>query len=543
MDRLGQTFKNNARLMKSRVTRYSVFGVIIAVAALIIANIISSYFHYGEITLDTLVRAQKENFTLWFLDAMPFVFAFWGQHSSSMMAYEASSMVLDQTAELRDMTVALEHKAAHEATHDSVTDLPNRILLIDRLEQSIHSALRQKTILGLCILTIENYKEINETLGPYRGDRSIKKVATRLKGVIRKSDTLARMGGDEFAILLQGVAGQNDIVQIVEKTSTIFDDHFSVEGMMLDIRARIGIAVFPEHGKDVDTIIQRASVALQAAKKTSKRFIVYNPNLDKHSPHPLTLMGELRQGIENSELVLHFQPKVDLHSRSITGVEALVRWNHPTHGFMPPDEFIPMAERTGMVKPVTSWVLNRALSQIEKWHQMNHKLSIAVNLSPAAFLDTELPDLIIGMLSQFEVPAECLILEITEGCMIKDPVLALEILTRLTDRGIKISIDDFGTGYCSLAYLKELPASEIKIDKSFVRDMLWNESDAVIVKSIIDLGHNLSLNVVAEGVEDLKTASRLKKLGCDVLQGFHFSKPLNDEHFLNLILKAKKGNA
>ncbi|THB74800.1 MAG: bifunctional diguanylate cyclase/phosphodiesterase [Desulfobacteraceae bacterium] len=540
MDRLGQTFKNNVRLMKSRVTKYAVIGVVIAFAAIILATILSSYFQYGAVTLENIARAQKENVTLWVLDAMPFIFAFWGQYSSSIMAYEASSLVLDQTAELRDMTVALEYKAAHEATHDAVTDLPNRVLLIDRTEQAIHAALRQKSVLGLCILNIENFKEVHDTLGHYSGDRLIKQVATRLQGVVRKSDTLARIGTDEFAILLQEVANLQNITGIIDKTKNVFNEPFSVEGLVLDIRTRIGISIFPEHGKDVDTIFQRANLALLAAKQAGKQSVIYSPNLDKNSPHRLTLMGELRQGIENNELVLHYQPKVDLHTRKITGVEALVRWNHPEHGFMPPDEFIPMAERTGMIKPLSEWVLNHALHQCEQWHRSGHKFSIAVNISPTTFLDTELPDLIIGMLSRYDLPSDHLTIEITEGSMIKDPDLAMEILTRLADQGIRISIDDFGTGYSSLAYLKKLPVSEIKIDKSFVTEMLQNENDAVIVKSIIDLGHNLSLNVVAEGVEDQKTASRLKKLGCDVLQGFHFSRPMNNDEFLKRILNQKR---
>ncbi len=541
MDRLSQTFNNNVKIMKSRVTRHAIYGVSIAVIALIVATLLSSYFQFGEITLTTIFKAQKSNVTLWFLDAMPFIFAFWGQYTSHVMAYEASAMVLDQTADLRNQTVVLEHKAAHDATHDNITDLPNRILLMDRLEQAIQAGLRQQTTLALLIFNITNFKEINDTLGHYNGDRLLKQVVSRLQSAARKSDTLSRIDGKEFAILLPVIQKNEDITLFIKKIQTIFTEPFSIDKLTFEIQTSIGAAIFPEHGKDVDTIMQRANVALFAAKQRNQQYTIYSSDLDKQSPHRITMMGELRQAIENDELVLYYQPKIDLHTRRISGVEALVRWQHPEHGFLLPDEFIPMAERTGLIKLLSIWVLKQALSQAEKWHGQNLKLNIAINLSPTTFLDSDLPDLIIGMLALYDIPAEYIILEITEGSMIKDPDLAMEILNRLTSRGIKISIDDFGTGYSSLAYLKKLPVNEIKIDKSFVSDMLKNDNDAVIVKSIIDLGHNLSLNVVAEGVEDKKTVARLKSLGCDVLQGYYFSKALSNKDFLNWLRKKKSG--
>lgn len=266
MDRLGQVLNKNVKIMKSRVTKYAVYGVVIAFAAIILATLLSCYFQFQEISLANLIEAQKTNVTLWFLDAMPFIFAFWGQYTSSIMAYEASTMVLDQTADLRNQTVALEYKAAHEATHDAVTDLPNRVLLLDRLEQAVQSALRQESILALLILDIDNFKEINDTLGHYSGDRLLKQVVSRLQGVVRKSDTLARIGGDDFAILLPVVTKSKDIIQFIGKMQKVFIDPFSIEGLKLEVQASIGVAMFPEHGKEVDTLMQRANVALYAAQ-------------------------------------------------------------------------------------------------------------------------------------------------------------------------------------------------------------------------------------------------------------------------------------
>ncbi len=539
MDRLSQTFNNNAQIMKSKVTTHAIYGVTIAVLSIIAATLLASYFQFGKVTLATIIDVQKTNVTLWFLDAMPFIFAFWGQYTSHIMAYEASSMVMDQTAELRDQTVVLEHKAAHDATHDKVTNLPNRILLMDRLEQAIKTGLRQQTTLALLIFNITNFKEIKDTLGYFNSDRLLQQIVLRLEGATRKSDTLSRIDGKEFAILLPVIQKNEDLVLFIEKILNTFIEPFSIDKLTFEIQTSIGAAIFPEHGNDTDTLMQRANVALFAAKQKNKQYIIYSSNLDKNSPHRLTMMGELRQAITNDDLVLYYQPKIDLHTRRISGVEALVRWQHPEHGFLPPDEFIPMAERTGLIRLLSIWVLKKALSQAEMLHKKNIKLSIAINLSPSTFLDSDLPDLIIGMLSLYKVPAEYIILEITESSMIKDPDLAMEILNRLTKRGLKISIDDFGTGYSSLAYLKKLPVSEIKIDKSFVTDMLKSDNDAVIVKSIIDLGHNLSLNVVAEGVEDKETVESLKSLGCDVLQGFYFSEPLSSKDFLEWLPKKK----
>ncbi|MBI5559053.1 MAG: EAL domain-containing protein [Deltaproteobacteria bacterium] len=532
MERLGQSLKSNVHIMKARVTKYAVYGVIIAFMAILAATLLNSYLQSGEISLAGILKAQKTNATLWILDAMPFIFAFWGQYVSSIMAYEASTMVIDQTNELRSQTAALEYQASHDATHDQLTDLPNRILLRDRLDQAIHVGLREENRkIALFILDLDRFKEVNDTLGHYNGDRLLKHVALRLKGTVRGSDTLARLGGDEFAILLPLIKENHDVLVVLKKIQQAFTSPFTLEGLKLDVQASMGVAIFPDHGRDVDTIMQRADVAMYAAKQDNQGYAIYSTDLDKHSPHRLTLMGELRQAIDNDELRLHFQPKINVKTNSVTGVEALVRWQHPQHGFMPPDEFIPLAERTGLIKQLSLWVLKRAIEQAVSWHRANIQLSVAINLSPSTLLDTELPDVITGALASCSLAPRYITFEITEGSIIKDPERALEILTRLAAMGTYISIDDFGTGYSSLAYLKRMPASEVKIDKSFVLDMLSNENDAAIVRATIDLAHNLGLQVVAEGVENKKTAMRLKELGCDILQGYYFSKPLSAEEF------------
>lgn len=405
MDTLGQDFINNVSIMKSRVTKYAVYGTLIAVSAIILATLLSAQYNYGDISITNIILSQQQNFTLWILDGMPFIFAFWGQYVSSTMALEASTMVLDQTHELRSQTTALEYQVMHDATHDSLTNLPNRILLRDRLEQAIHVALREQKELALFILDLDHFKEINDTLGHHCGDQVLQHVALRLQGVVRESDTLARLGGDEFAILLPLVKERSHVQTVAEKVQNSFHSPFIVGGLKLNVQASIGIAISPEHGRNVDMIIQRADVAMYVSKQNNDDYAIYSPELDKHSPKRLTMMGELRQAIENGDLVLHYQPKIDIKSNCISGVEALIRWRHKDHGLIQPDDFISLAEQTGLIKQLFFWVLKTAITQASEWHKNQLNISVAVNLSPSTLLDLGLPDVITGLLASHTLPA------------------------------------------------------------------------------------------------------------------------------------------
>ena len=530
----------DVHLLKSKVNKYAIHGVAISFSAIIVATVLSAYFQFGFVTLDNLARAHMSNMVLWFLDAMPFIFAAWGQYTGTVLSYEVGAMIADQTKDLRNQTETLERKAMHSATHDALTELPNRVLFMDRIFQALKNAKREKHKLAILLLDMDRFKEINDTLGHYNGDRLLKQVALRLGSFTRDSDTLARLGGDEFGILLQKVRSVNDISVVAKNIHNAMISPFIIEGLTIDVQVSIGAVIFPDHGDDADILIQRADIAMYVAKHEGKNNVLYSSRMDQYSPHRLTLVGELRQAIEDNELVLHYQPKIDCKTGEVLGVESLIRWNHKSHGIMYPNEFIPIAEKTGLVKPLSSWVLRNAMLQGVEWLAQNLNFHVSVNISVRNLLDPDFPDIIAGMLASCSFPPSSLVIEITETTIMSDPEYAMETINRISKMGIKFSIDDFGTGYSSLEYLKKMPISEIKIDKSFVMDMLDNESDAVIVRATIDLAHNLGLEVVAEGVENMETLKALQKLGCDVVQGFYISRPLNSLDFRTWYATNKK---
>lgn len=413
----------------------------------------------------------------------------------------------------------------HMAYYDTLTDLPNRTLLRDRLQKAILTASYQNKAVALLLIDLDRFREINDTLGHHRGDVLLQQIGPRLSAALRDSDSIARLGGDEFAVILPlAEAGHAELV--ARKILEALEKPFVIEGVPVAIEGSIGIAVAPEHGGNPDSLIQRADIAMYIAKENRTGYTLYSSEIDQHSPRRLALLGELRGAIDNDQLFLHYQPKVCLQTGRITGVEALVRWQHPQYGVVPPDQFIMVAERSGLIKPLTRWVLDAALRQCQTWHQEGTTISMAVNLSARNLQDPELPEQIANLLQECRLAPSFLELEITESALMIDPLHAIETMTRLSSMGIQFSIDDFGTGYSSLGYLKKLPVHQIKIDRSFTKEMALNPDDAAIVRSTIELGHNLGLKVVAEGVENQETWGRLESLNCDAAQGYHISHPL-----------------
>ena len=422
-----------------------------------------------------------------------------------------------------------EEMIEHYAYYDRLTDLPNRNLLYDRLQQAILAAHRENKLAALLIADVDRFKEINGAVGHQFGDQLLHQIGPRLKATLRESDTVARLGGDEFAMLLPSVADAGAAIEVASKVLKALEDPFLIAGLNIQIEASIGIALFPEHGIDADTLFKRADVAMYMAKETRNGYALYSAENDPNSSHRVTLMGELRRAIIEDQLFLLYQPKIDLKTGRVRGVEALVRWRHPQAGIRMPDNFIPLAERTGLITPLTVWVLDKALRQCHAWHQEGLTLGMAVNLSRRNLQAQKLPDQIAGMLEANGVSPADLELEITESSIMANPVRAMEVLSRMTSMGLQFSLDDFGTGHSSLAYLKKLPVNEIKIDKSFVTKMVAQAEDVAIIRSIIDLGHILGLKVVAEGVEDRVTLDKLIALGCDMAQGYFICRPISAE--------------
>jgi diguanylate cyclase (GGDEF)-like protein/PAS domain S-box-containing protein len=428
----------------------------------------------------------------------------------------------------------------HQALHDALTGLPNRALLNDRLLQTLRSTRREPGRFALLLMDLDRFKEINDTFGHHWGDLVLRDVAGRLRGVLRQSDTVARLGGDEFAILLPkaDAAGAGLTARKIQKAMS---QPFCIEGQLLDIGTSIGIALYPDHGSDAGGLLRHADVAMYIAKRADIGHAIYTPDQDEYSPARLSLIGELRRDIRAGCLTLHYQPKVSLATGRVDSVEALVRWQHPERGLVSPAQFISLAEHTGLIRPLTQWVLRAALEQCRAWRDDGLSLGVAINLSARNLHDARLPAAVARLLNGLDLDPSLLRLEVTESAVMTDPARATRILSRLHGMGVHIAIDDFGTGHSSLGYLKRLPVDEIKIDKSFVLDMTADADDAFIVRSVIDLGHHLGLTVVAEGVESAEALDRLAELGCDLAQGYVLARPMPAESLLGWLQEAQGG--
>jgi len=429
--------------------------------------------------------------------------------------------------ELREALVrrdrrCVEQRLEHLAYHDPLTDLPNRTLLHDRLEQSARVAVRDGTSLALLLMDLDGFKEINDTLGHQAGDRVLQHVASRVRATLRDADTVARLGGDEFALVLPitdvdgAMLAARKVLREIERACII--DHRS-----LTVRASIGVACLPEHGASAETLLQKADVAMYVAKSDGVGVAVYSPDRDRHTHRRLALISELREAVDERQLTLEYQPILQLRSGIITGVEALVRWNHPRQGRLLPADFIEIAEQTGLINPLTTIVLDEAIKEWSSGEGVT-PISVAVNLSPRSLQTPDLPGSIGRMLAAHGAPPSLLTLEITENVLMSDPARSMDCLKRLHEMGIRLAIDDFGTGYSSLSYLRRLAVDQLKIDRSFVAG-LGAGLDEVIVRSTIDLAHNLGLTVIAEGVESEAVKARLAAMGCDAAQGTYISPP------------------
>jgi diguanylate cyclase (GGDEF)-like protein len=418
-----------------------------------------------------------------------------------------------------------------QALSDGLTGLPNRTMFQSLVEREMTGVGRRKKMGAVMLMDLDRFKDVNDTLGHHNGDLLLQRIGSRLHSVLRDTETVARLGGDEFAILLPDVPDRQSVVPVVRRVLKVLEEPVVVGGLALQCEGSIGLAIFPEHGTTVESVMRAADVAMYMAKENRSGYEFYDAERHehRHDAGRLALIGELRRAMDETELVLYYQPKVDLETGRATGVEALARWHHPERGLLSPDEFIPLAERSNLLRPMTLYLLDSALRQCNAWRTRGVEVSVAVNLSMQNLIDLRLPNDLARLLTSWRLPPGSLELEITESTIMADHRRAMTILSRLNKMGVMLTVDDFGTGYSSLAYLQSLPVSSIKIDKSFILTMAEDPGNATIVQSTIDLGHNLGLTVVAEGVENVESYNKLTALGCDFAQGYFLSRPLSPE--------------
>jgi len=436
----------------------------------------------------------------------------------------------DMRHQVRNRQDALEH----QTLHDTLTGLANRTLLYERLSSAILQGKRYKDNISLIIMDLDRFKEVNDTLGHHVGDQLLIAVASRLRYLLRDSDTIARLGGDEFALLLVH-SSELEARSVSRKILKAFEKPYDVYQHQLYVGASLGISIYPQHGLDAETLIKCADVAMYVAKRNRLGFTFYDARNDNYDDRYLALANDIRLALNNEDFTVNYQLKYDIASSEPIGVEVLLRWKHPELGFVSPGRIIPLAEQLGIINRLTLWVIEKAIQQCAQWRNEGIYMGVAVNMSVYDLQFTEIVDRISYLLADYDVPASYLVIEISESAMLIDPTHAIDILNKLDAMGVRIAIDDFGTGFSSLGYLKKLPVDELKIDKSFVIDMIDNENDAVIVRSTIDLAHNLGLKVVAEGVETQEIYELLQILDCDMAQGYYMSKPVSADGILKIL--------
>lgn len=461
----------------------------------------------------------------------------------SVLIIALLTSILDARLESRTAKLAISLAEANEeltqqVLHDHLTKLPNRTLLEDRLNQAIHQASREHGHFALMFTDLDGFKAINDSLGHHIGDLLLVEVANRIRSITRAHDTVARLGGDEF-VLLVDLKERDDAVTVADKLVNIINEPFHIQRHTLSVSASVGIAIYPEDGSNRHDLVINADAAMYHTKRSGRNgYHFFEASMNTNAHDQLQLLQDLRLALERKEFMLYYQPKFTPPNGPVLGAEALLRWQHPTRGLVGPDEFIGLAEKSGLIVPIGSWVLNEACRQMREWRDLGHlDWKVAVNLSALQFAHHDLIELVRSTLERYDVPARCLTLEVTESTAMHDAEASMLTLQKIADLGVDISIDDFGTGYSSLLYLKRLPANELKIDRGFVRDLGIGNDDAAIVSSIVALGRTLNLRIVAEGVETTMQQDFLTELGCDALQGYLMGRPMPPDQFLDAIAK------
>jgi len=447
-----------------------------------------------------------------------------------LMLFGAQTSALADAQQLATQLREAAQRQEHQATHDGLTGLINRSRFSALLDSTLESIRGTGGSVGVVLLDMDRFKEINDTLGHQCGDRLLQQLGPRIQGALRANEVVARLGGDEFALLVRspkhGEEALADFTAITRRVIDAIHVPIVVDDLTLAVEASAGLAMAPDHGSTSEALLQHADVAMYVAKASHTDSAVYSPELDSHEPRRLTLLSRMRAAADDGEFVLYYQPLLHVATDEVPGVEALVRWQHPDEGLLPPGEFVPIAESSGFIHRLTREVLSLACIQAKAWEQAGDPLVVSVNISARCLLDATLPDAVAEVLTRVALPSSLLKLEITESAIIADTVRAQAVIARLRALDVKLSIDDFGTGFTSLAYLRDLPVQELKIDRSFVGTMLTEPKNAILVQTGIELATRLGLESVAEGVEDAATLARLRALGCSTAQGYHIARPM-----------------
>ena len=526
MPTLEHTLSPNVRLLKAKASKPAIKGTLIALVAVAIANMAACYAETQTLSISGLIEVQSQNVALWFLNLMPFAFAYWGQYVSTLVAQEADTMIVDQTSELFSQTEHLREQVELESQTDPLTGLPNRNQFKELLRRAISDAQQNQSEFSVVVLSINTIQEVNDILGYNQGDELMKHAIEKLNQTLPEEILLGRISGAEFGMIIPLQKRTRQLQQLQNKVTEVFAQPFSVDSLTLILKTSMGSATYPKDGSNPEALLRHAFIASFVSRKDGVAFTAYSPQIDVKQFSDLHQVAELVNAMDQNEFFLQYQPKLEPDG-AVREVEVLVRWMHPVHGMIPPDKFIPIIEKNNMTKELLQWVMTHALHQVAHWRDMGFKVAAAINLSALDLLDSNLPQTIQNVLNETGVDSSFLKLEITETTIMTDRKRALSILEKVAGMDINTSIDDFGTGYSSLAYLSELPAMEIKIDRSFVMDMVENRHNAVIVKAIIYLAHNLSMKTVAEGVESQEIMDELRELGCDYQQGYYISRPLD----------------
>ena len=507
--------------------------------ALSLGSALVIYIHIGQFNLYNLIQVHKSNIGIWIMYSFPFLFVIWGQFSK-----RASS----QNGSLQSRSYfipKISDEPLYHPFYDTLTNLPNRIFLTEHIKEAILEANKNQTQLALVMIHIKQFNEITYSLGWQNGEDVLIEITGRLKKAVRFPNIVARIGNDVFCILLPCIQKESEATALSLNIHEALQAKYRINNIYLNLEGTIGISIFPHHGDNPDALLQHAAIAMESSKSKNLEtpYAIYAPKMDKGLEMNLSLKGDLPYAITQKELTLHFQPLVDLKTHDIIGSEALVRWQHPRYGLIQPELFIEIAESSDQIRKLTRWVFQEAIKHCVKWHRSGHRIHIAINLSPHDITDSMLPNALADILKKYPLNPEFITLELTESAILVNETTTIQVLKELSRMHFKIAIDDFGTGYSSLIYLSKLPVKKLKIDKSFIISMNDTPNNAIIIKAIIDLAHQLGLKIVAEGIENQAIYNNLIQLGCDIGQGFYISQPMPPENFTKFIQNRKLENS